>query len=129
MAVSTSVVLIKPSGYFQKLIHGPYKEALLKVGISKNGGMEVPCLFGMCDKGFGFVLDHSQFKGDITYQHIKSETIKIHKEINSHRFWKAVGRTKIEGVTLDSWKALAYILELDGWRTATYKTLFKIEND
>lgn len=124
MAVSTIALLIKPSGYLEKLIHGPYKEAYLRVGISKNGGAEVPCLFGMCDKGFGFVLDNAQFNGDTTYQHIKSERIKINKEINSHRFWKAVGKSKVEGVKLDCWKAIAYILELDGWRTATYKTLF-----
>jgi len=122
----TTIVFIKPSGYFERLIHGPYKEAYLKVGVSKDGGAEVSCMVGMSDKGFGFILDSAQFNGDSIWRHIKSERVKVEREINSHAFWHAVGRTHVDGVKLDSFKAISYILGIDGWRTATYKTLFNV---
>lgn len=127
--MGSSIILIKSKGYLERLFHGPYKEAFIRCHLQVDGGSEVAVLIGMADKGFGFVVDSQQFNGDATYQHIKSDRIKNSREIVRHNFWHALGRSKVDGVKLDSFKAVAYILGYSEWRTATYKTLFKVEND
>jgi len=107
----TTIHLIHSKGLFQKLRFGKFKEAYLRVDMAIDGADKTTsCLLGMCDKGFGFVMDSSQFGGEKTFQGIRTERLRTEHKIIQHNLWYAIGRKEIDGVRLDSFKAIAYVL-------------------
>jgi len=74
---------------------------------------------GMCDKGFGYHIDNRQLAGDRTAGNILNvEVINPYKKGDWDRFKDVVGRKDWDGVELDSFKAVAYILGNKDWKEA-----------
>ena len=124
---TNTIHLIRSKGFMERLKYGKYKEAYLRVDVSIDGAEKsTSCLLGMCDKGFGFLLDSSQFGGEKTLRGLETERVKTSKEINQHALWYAIGRSQINGVKLDSFKAIAYVLGCDFWVDADAEKLMGI---
>ncbi len=82
-------------------------------------------MMGTCEKGFGFVLDNNQWKGDKVAKKIEDVTFRIDAKGNRNHLFHVMGRKTLNGVKLNSFKALAYIFELTGWQYADADQLLK----
>lgn len=80
-------------------------------------------MVGMCNKGFGYMIDNRQYAGEATLNDLEQQTFRIDSKGSIDRLMYAIGRKDIDTQKLDGAKAIAYVFGLPDWKEATPQTL------
>lgn len=79
-------------------------------------------MVGMCNKGFGYMIDNRQYSGEATLNGLTQTTFRIDGKGDMDRLFYCIGRKEINGIPLTGAKAIAYIFGLN-WKNAIPETL------